>query len=370
MAAMTPGQTASHPLETLLALMQEQRLDAVAVTDLFDIRYLCGFTGSNGLLLVMEAGSYFITDSRYALQATAQVSAAATVIAADLDAKCAELISARCAGYVGVETATMSAKRFERFKRLLAGAQPVALDGMATRLRMCKTPSELARLRAASALAEEALLAVLPGIRPGITEAQIARDFHLQAIGLGAQGLSFDTIVAGGPRAALPHATPGSRPFAPGELVVVDFGVILDGYCSDQTVTIPVGEVDAETVTVYNTVLKAQRAALAAIKPGVLLRDIDRAARSVIDEAGYAEYFGHGTGHGVGLEVHEAPAVSFRTNDFAQEAMVITIEPGIYLPGKLGVRLEDTVWIGAEGYEAITTLPKELGAVAALLQTD
>ncbi|MHB8765521.1 MAG: M24 family metallopeptidase [Deferrisomatales bacterium] len=353
-----PGARRRARLRLLLAA---ERLDAVLVPDPHSLRYLTGFTGSNGLLLVDEDRATLYTDSRYTLQAREQAPTLGVVEAPDLDRAAAAALAG--SGYVGLQAQSVTAARWQRLARRLGDADLVDLGGAVDGLRAQKDAREARRLRAAAALAEAALAATLPRLVPGATEAEVAREFHLEVLRRGAEDLSFDTIVAGGPRGALPHARPGDRPFREGDLVVFDFGVRLDGYCSDETVTVPVGRVGGEAREVYDLVLAAQRAALDALVPGVPLAQVDRAAREVIGAAGHADHFGHGTGHGVGLAVHEAPTVSSRSDDLAREGMVLTVEPGVYLADRFGVRLEDTVLVTATGWERITSVPKEFGAV-------
>ncbi len=343
--------------------MERERLDALLVADPHGVRYLCGFTGSNGLLLLRDGSNLFLTDSRYVLQAAQETWGAEVREAADLDRAAAEACAGCGARWVGYSASILSASRASRFRRRLEGADLVDVGSALDALRMTKDAGELVRLRAAARLAEDALGAVLDGVRPGNTEERIAREFQIECLRRGADGLAFDIIVAGGERGALPHARPSGRPFRRGDLVVVDFGVRLDGYCSDETVTLPVGEVSDRARQVYEVVRAAQASALATLRPGARLADVDRAARDVIREAGFGDRFGHGTGHGVGLAVHEAPTVSSRSDEVAREGMVVTVEPGIYLPDELGVRLEDTVFITADGCDSITTLPKGFGAV-------
>jgi Xaa-Pro aminopeptidase len=342
-------------------LLARERLGALLVFDLLNVRHLCGFTGSNGLLLLLESESLFFTDGRYTLQARSETCGVEVVEAADLDAAAATAMASAAARYVGYQPSSLSAARRDRLHRL-TDAHLVGVGTEVDALRVSKDPDEVRRLRAAARLAEEALSAVAPGIRSGATEAEVARAFHVACLDRGAEALSFDTIVAGGERGALPHAKPTDRRFRDGDLVVVDFGVRLEGYCSDETVTIPVGEVAEEVRGVYEVVFQAQRAALQTLRPGVALATVDRAAREVIRAAGHGDHFGHGTGHGVGLAVHEAPTVNSRSGEVAREGMVVTVEPGVYLSGKCGVRLEDTVVLSEAGWEPITTLSKSFGA--------
>jgi Xaa-Pro aminopeptidase len=334
------------------------------VLDLLNIRYLCGFTGSNGLLVLLPDRGVFFTDSRYTLQARQETQGVEVVEAVDLDRAAAALLGQAGAAYAGFQPTSLTAARLSRLRRLVA-ADLVEVGSGVDRLRVRKGADEAGKLAAAARLAEEALAAAVQRLRPGATEAEVALAFQIACLERGAEALSFDTIVAGGPRGALPHARPTDRRLREGELVVVDFGVRLEGYCSDETVTLPAGPVDRvgeRARGVYEIVYQAQRAALEALRPGVPLAEVDRAARDVIRAAGYGDFFGHGTGHGVGLAVHEAPTVSSRSDEVAEEGAVITVEPGIYLPGEFGVRLEDTVRVTACGFERITSVPKEFGA--------
>ncbi len=347
----------------LRRVLEDERLDAVLVADLLNIRYICGFTGTAGLLVVTADDALFLTDGRYTLQAREETRGCRIEEARDLDRAAAAYLEWCGAGFVGLQAASVSAARWKRFRQLLRGMSLVDLESGVDGLRAVKDPLELEALRRAAALAGRCLEAVLPLVRPGATEEEVARAFRIEAIRQGAEGLAFDPIVAGGPRGALPHAKPGPRPFRDGDLVVVDFGVRFQGYCSDETVTLVVGNPDPEARRVYETVLRAQRAALEALRPGVCLADVDSAARQVIEKEGYGDRFSHGTGHGVGLAVHEAPTVNARSRQRAEPGMVVTVEPGIYLPGRFGVRLEDTVVVTENGCERITGFPKEWGAL-------
>jgi Xaa-Pro aminopeptidase len=363
---LVPSATAfpyGERIERARLLMARERLDKLFVADPHCVRYLCGFTGSNGVLLLGEGSNLFLTDSRYVLQAGQETRGVEVREAVDLDRAAAEACAGQGARWVGYQASSLSAARAARFCRRLEGADLVDLGAALDALRMTKDAGELVRLREAARLAEDALGAVLEGVRPGNTEERVAREFQIECLRRGADGLAFEVIVASGERGALPHARPSGRPFRRGDLVVVDFGVRLDGYCSDETVTVPVGEVSDRARQVYEVVRAAQASALATLRPGVRLADVDRAAREVIREAGFGDRFGHGTGHGVGLAVHEAPTVSSRSDEVAREGMVVTVEPGIYLPDELGVRLEDTVFITADGCDSITALPKGFGAI-------
>ncbi len=357
------GYPLVSPAQRLGPLLAAERLDAIAVTEPLNLRHLVGFTGSNGVLVVWAERAVFYTDSRYTLQARAETRGVEVVETPDLDRAAGADLERGGARYVGLQAPGLTAARWRRLERIARGIDLVDLKGSVDALRVAKTPGEIAHLTAAARLAEEALRAVLPRVAVGVTEAEVAREFHLEVLRRGGDGLAFETIVAGGERGALPHARPGARAFQAGDLVVFDFGVRLGGYCADQTVTVPVGPVAAEARAVYDLVLRAQAAALEALKPGVPLVEVDRAAREVIRAAGYGAHFGHGTGHGIGLAVHEAPTVSERSDDVAREGMVVTVEPGIYLEGRFGVRLEDMARVTADGCQRLTSIPKELGAV-------
>ena len=344
-------------------LLEDERLDAVLVADLLNIRYICGFTGTSGLLVVTADDALFLTDGRYTLQAREETRGCRVEEARDLDGAAAAYLNGLGVAFVGLQAGSVSAARWKRLQQFLRGVSLVDLGNGVDALRAVKDPVELEALRRAAALAERCLEAVLPLVRPGVTEEEVARAFRIEAIRQGADGLAFEPIVAGGPRGALPHAKPGSRPFREGDLVVVDFGVRFQGYCSDETVTLVVGDPGPEARKVYDTVLRAQRAAMEALGPGVCLADVDRAARQVIEEAGYGDRFSHGTGHGVGLAVHEVPTVNARSRQVAERGMVVTVEPGVYLPGRFGIRLEDTVVVTDNGCERITGFPKEWGAL-------
>ncbi len=352
-------------LEEARALLDAERLDALLVTDLLNVRRLCGFTGTNGVLALFKDDAVFFTDSRYTLQARQETRDVIVRESADPDGAAVELLKEKGVGYTGFEAEGVSHRRWLNVSEALTGADLVDVKGAITRLRARKSSEEIGRLAEASRLAEEAVAAVLPYFKAGSTEEDIARRFHETVLGLGGEGLSFETIVAAGPRGALPHAKPGKRVLADGDLVVFDFGVKLDGYCSDQTLTLPIGRVGGEAEKVYGVVLAAQKAAIAAVKPGIELKDVDRAARQVIEEAGYGPYFGHGTGHGVGLAVHETPTVGPKSSATAEVGMVFTVEPGVYLAERFGVRIEDMVIVTPEGGETLTRLPKDWGALPA-----
>jgi len=344
-------------LEELLA---ERELERMLVTDLTNVRYLTGFTGTNGACVCGPGLRLFLTDFRYTERAASEVEGWEPItIGGDWLGAIAE----RLEGRVGFEDDHMAVRVLEKLKEKLAdGVEPVAAGGTVERLRRVKDAEELAAIEAASELADEVWGWSLERGLAGRSERDVARAAEARIRELGGDP-SFPAIVAAGPNGALPHAEPGEREIGRGELVVFDMGAKLDGYCSDGTRTYATGDPRAEAREVYEVVLAAQLAALEAIAAGVDGEAVDQAARKVIDAAGHGDRFGHGLGHGVGLEVHEGPRLSLRSDDVLAAGEVVTVEPGIYLPGKLGVRIEDLVVVEAGGYRNLSALPKDLQLV-------
>jgi Xaa-Pro aminopeptidase len=348
------------------------RLDALLITHLPNILYLTGFTGSAGALLITKAGSVFFTDGRYSAQARAEVKAAKIVIASKAPlATAAEWLSAhetrgrRTGSFkIGIEGEHMTVAARSR----LAGILPSSFrlreaPALVEQARMVKDEEEIACLRSAVLLGASLFARALEVIRPGVREAEVAAEMEYAARKAGAQQMSFTTIIASGERSALPHGR-ASQAAIPGQaFVVCDFGVILSGYCSDMTRTVYVGRPSAEARGVYQAVKQAQQAAVDAVRSGISVGEVDRAARKSLQKSGLAKYFTHSTGHGVGLEIHEAPRVAAGQTDILQPGMVITIEPGVYIPGKWGVRIEDMVVVTERGCEVLTPTSKELVAI-------
>jgi Xaa-Pro aminopeptidase len=344
-------------LERLLA---ERELDRMLVTDLINVRYLTGFTGTNGACVCGPGVRLFLTDFRYTERAATEVEGwEAVTISSDWLKGIAE----RLEGRVGFEDDHMSVRLKEKLKEKLSdGTEMVAAGGRVEQLRRVKDEGELAAIAEASKLADEVWGWSLERGLAGRSEREVARAAEARIRESGGAP-SFPAIVAAGPNGALPHAEPGEREIGRGELVVFDMGAQLDGYCSDGTRTFATGEPDPEARAVYEVVREAQQASLAAIRAGVKGEDVDQVARKVIDDAGHGDHFGHGLGHGVGLEVHEGPRLSLRSDDVLAAGEVVTVEPGIYLPGDLGVRIEDLVVVTDEGLRNLSTLPKELQLV-------
>jgi Xaa-Pro aminopeptidase len=346
--------------DRLEALLAERELDRMLVTDLVNVRYLTGFTGTNGACICGPGVRLFLTDFRYTERAAAEVEDWETVtVAADWLKGIAE----RLEGRVGFEDDQVSVRLLEKLKEKLAdGTEMVAAGGRVEKLRRVKDEGELAKIAEASRLADSVWAWSLERGLAGRSEREVARAAEARIRELGGDP-SFPAIVAAGPNGALPHAEPGEREIGRGELVVFDMGAQLDGYCSDGTRTFATGEPGEEAREVYEVVREAQAASLEEVRAGVKGEDVDAVARKVIEAAGHGDRFGHGLGHGVGLEVHEGPRLSLRSDDVLAPGEVVTVEPGIYLPGELGVRIEDLVVVTEDGLRNLSTLPKELQLV-------
>ena len=347
--------------DRLAELVAERELDLLLVTELVNVRYLTGFGGTNGAVLCGPDARVFFTDFRYTERAEAEVEGWDVVTVVD---DWLGGIAERFSGAVGFEDDHTSVRLLKRIEeKAPEGVSMVAAGGAVEQLRRVKDEAELAAIAAAAELADEVWRWSVERGLAGRTEREVAAAAEARIRELGAEP-SFPAIVAAGPDGALPHAEPGEREIGAGELVVFDMGAKLDGYCSDGTRTFATGEPGARAREVYETVLAAQAAALDAVTAGVAGEAVDRAAREVIDAAGHGERFGHGLGHGVGLEVHEGPRLSQRSEDTLAAGEVVTVEPGIYLPGELGVRIEDLVVVTDEGHRNLSGLPKELQSVA------
>ena len=326
-------------------------LDALLVTHLPNIRYLTGFTGTAALLLLTRDRAVLVSDFRYESQATQEVGNSASV---EIDRhsvwdRLGRVVSASAIATLGVEATALTLRDAERLS-VMPRLRVVSTSGIVERLRVIKGPEEVAAIRAAAELAQEALAEVLPGIRVGDSELEIAARLEAALRRRGSEWHPFQTIVASGPRSALPHAHTSRRGVAAGEWLLLDFGAQVDGYCADLTRTVIVGaRADARQRAVYDTVRAAQSRALAGVEAGMSGRDADALARDLIAARGFGDAFGHSLGHGLGLEVHEAPRLSATAADPLPAHAVVTIEPGIYLPGWGGVRLEDDLYLGPDG---------------------
>jgi Xaa-Pro aminopeptidase len=353
--------------ERLVDVLRERELDALLVTDLHNLRWLTGFTGTNGAAVVATEGTRrFVTDFRYLTQSAEQLDDSwAREISTDLLEGIVKQLPDEGELRLGFDDANLSVRDHSKLARLVPKAIELAAAGGAVEgLRVVKDLDELDRVRAAARLADEALSDVLTRGLAGRTERDVALDLEFTMRRLGAEAVGFPPIVASGPHGALPHAVPRDVEIEAGTLCVIDWGAMLDGYASDCTRTFGTGgDVDPRDREVYELVARAQEAALAAVRPGPTGREVDAVARAIIDAAGHAEHFGHGLGHGVGLEVHEGPRLSKQGDDALAAGNVVTVEPGVYVPGAVGVRIEDLVIVTDEGADVVSSLPKELQVI-------
>jgi Xaa-Pro aminopeptidase len=343
--------------------LDEHRLHALLVAHQPNIRYLSGFTGSAGVLIITAGDRLLITDGRYTQQAKQEVKGIRVKVAkkSALAATAEWLCKHRNLRRIGIEAARMTvAERSTLAKALGRGASLVVGPPIVEKMRMIKDGDEVARIRAACQLGVKLFGELKSALRPGILESEAAGELECAARKAGVEQMSFPTIIAAGERSALPHGRASNAPVPDWGFVVCDFGVILAGYCSDMTRTVYLGRPSSDAVSGYEAVREAQQAALDAIRPGATCGEVDRAARKLLYNRKLAKFFTHSTGHGVGLEVHEAPRIAAAQKEVLQPGMVITVEPGIYLPGKWGVRIEDTVVVTETGCDILTACSKAL----------
>ncbi len=364
-AATYPPMDVARRASRLRARFDEVGCDALVVSRLVNTRYLTGFTGSAGVLVVTSDELVLVTDGRYRDQAGEQLAAAGVDGRVEVGQTAAEqqelLVGAvRGISRLGLEAAHVSWATQRRWAgEWFPESELVPTEGMVEGLRQHKDEGELARMAAAAALADAALAAVRPRLAEGPTEAEVALELDTEVRRLGATGASFETIVASGPNGARPHARPGPRRIVEGDLVVVDFGATVEGYRSDMTRTTIVGSPTPVQERMLEVVAASQAAGVAAVRAGTECVDVDRACREVIEEAGWAEAFLHGTGHGVGLDIHEDPRVAKSSTATLEADHVVTVEPGVYLPEHGGVRIEDTVVVTPTGSRPLTHAPKD-----------
>jgi Xaa-Pro aminopeptidase len=357
-----PADRREERQAALRVALDNEGLDALLVTHLPNIRYLTGFTGSAAVLLVRPQDSTLITDFRYAVQAPDEAGSVARV---EIDQKSVwerlgRVLTAAAVGTLGVESQALTVRDAERVAGLTR-ARLVPVTDLVERLRAVKSPEEVAAIRAAAALAQDALAEVVPTVRPGQRELDVGAALESALRRRGSEWHPFPTIVASGPRAALPHARTSARAIAAGEWLLLDFGAQVDGYCADLTRTVIVGgRADERQRTIYELVRTAQRRALEHLRAGMTGREGDALAREVIAARGFGDAFGHSLGHGLGLEVHEAPRLAATAEEVLPLHAVVTVEPGVYLPGWGGVRLEDDVHLGPDGAEVLSDGRTEL----------
>ncbi|GGS60574.1 M24 family metallopeptidase [Actinokineospora fastidiosa] len=347
--------------DALRALLRDRDLDALLVVDLLNIRYLTGFTGSNAALLVtVDGDDVFCTDGRYTTQAQRQVPDMRHVI----ERASAPAVAAEARGRVGFESQHVTVDGLDVLKAATEAELTRAPD-LVERLRLVKDETEVDALRMACAAADRALADLVEhgGIRPGRTEREVARELEARMLDHGAAAPSFESIVAAGANSAIPHHRPTDAVLQQGDFVKLDFGALVDGYHSDMTRTLVIGEPEDWQRELYELVALAQAEGRAAVRPGAEVAAVDAAARRVIEEAGQGEFFPHGLGHGVGLRIHEAPSLAKTGDGTLAAGMAVTVEPGVYLPGRGGVRIEDTLVVRDAGPELLTLTTKQLMVV-------
>lgn len=360
--AVLPPMLVADRVDSLRRSLIDAQVDALLLTAESNIRYLTGFTGSAGIVVVTADDMVLVTDGRYTEQAADQLSASNAPSRLEITSTAQrEVVASTVAGTkrIGLEAdhITWSAQR-RYAEDWLSGHEIVATTGLVETLRRSKDDAELARMELAAAIADAALAERRSSLLDGLTESEFALALDSAMRRLGASGTSFETIVASGPNGAMPHARPTDRCLQEGDLVVLDFGCIVDGYCSDMTRTVAIGEVNDICKRMLEVVTAANEAGVGVVGPGVATSEVDAAARAVIAKAGWAESFTHGTGHGVGLDIHEAPRVAGTSADTLCIGDVVTVEPGVYLPAHGGVRMEDSVVVTPDGCRPLTHTTK------------
>jgi Xaa-Pro aminopeptidase len=347
-------------LERFRAEMEKVQVDGFLITSPYNRRYMTNFTGSAGVVLISQKEAKFITDFRYVEQAGKQAAGYEIVQhRGAITEEAARQVKMMGIQKLGFEQDHVTFATYKAYENAIE-AELVPVTGLIEKLRLIKTPSEIKILKEAAKIADAAFTHILEYIRPGLTELEVSNELEFFMRKHGASSSSFDTIVASGYRGALPHGVASDKVIEKGELVTLDYGAYYNGYVSDITRTVAVGQPSDELKGIYDIVLEAQLRGMAGIKPGMLGKEADALTRNFIEEKGYGDYFGHSTGHGIGLEVHEGPALSVRSDTILEPGMVVTVEPGIYVPGVGGVRIEDDAVITIEGNESLTHSTKEL----------
>jgi len=350
-------------IEQIISKMPKET-DAAVVTDKFNRLYLTGLLSSAGTLLVTRQGGIFIIDSRYHEVAQNTVKGCEVILQDEqLYEQIAKILKAQGVRTLALESASCTLKVRDAYKEKSEGISILEdgwLSDTLSGLRECKSQEELSKMRTAQKITERTFEHLLGFIKPGMSEREIALEAEFYGRSLGAQGVSFPAIAASGENSSMPHATPGNRKLRHGDFLIIDMGFVAENYCSDMTRTVAIGPASGEQREVYDTVLAAQQAAFEKIKPGVPCKDVDAAARELIDASPYAGLFGHGLGHSIGFEVHEPPAFNKISEATLCLGMVLSVEPGIYIPGKFGVRIEDLIVVTESGFENLTASTKEL----------
>jgi len=349
-------------MDRMLQLRQElHRLDLsnFVVTRLSNIRYLCGFSGSSGFLLISPRKARFFTDFRCQSQAARQVRNAEVIVYPDEFLKELRRHSLRLSGRIGFEGSFLDVTTYQQLKEIFPKLAWISTEKLVENIAAVKDPEEVKKIRQAAAITDSVFADVLKLIKPGVRELDVAAEITYLHKKRGADGDSFPPIVASGPRSALPHGTAGNRKIRNGDLVTLDLGCIYQGYASDLTRTVAVGHCPAKMKSVYQLVLKAQTEAIAQARSGLTVKALDEVARGIIRDGGHSEHFGHGLGHGLGLEVHAEPRIFFGSDAVLRTGHVVTIEPGVYIPEVGGVRIEDDIWIRNGQAEVLTQSPRD-----------
>jgi Xaa-Pro aminopeptidase len=347
-------------VEKVLALLSTMELDACLLKGMDNIFYLTGFRGSEGTLLVTKGDVFLMTDFRYITYAQEVTHGIKIVELRDNKNILGEICSRYGIGKIGFDSLHTPFFTYKKWSETVEGIELVPLDNTIEEIRKNKEPEEIDSIIKAIEVATQAFTEVFEGIHPGQTEKEVANNLDYAMRRLGAEGPSFPTIVASGPRSALPHAEPTDKQIREGEMVIIDFGAQVNGYCSDETCTLSVGEVNGKIQDIFAIVNNAKQLALEKVKVGMPIKEVDMIVRGSIDEAGYGDFFRHGTGHGVGIAVHETPAINSTGDGLLEEGMVITIEPGVYIPNLGGVRLEDMLLITANAPRMLTRIRKDM----------
>ncbi|AWB45109.1 Xaa-Pro dipeptidase [Paenibacillus sp. CAA11] len=352
---------ANQRVSKLQTALQERNLDAVFITNPINRRYLTGFTGSSGYVFITADKSYFLTDFRYTTQAAEQAVGFDIIQhGPDVLDTVKELFETEGVKRLAFEGDDLSYSVHAKYQQALQKAELVSVSGLVEDLRIIKDEEELAVMKEAAELADRTFMHMLDVLKPGVSELEAAAELEFFMRKNGATGPSFDTIIASGERSALPHGVASKRIIQADEFVTMDFGALFEGYCSDITRTVAIGNPSAKHREIYDIVLEAQLYTLENIRPGMTGREADALARDIITRYGYGEQFGHSTGHGLGMEVHEAPRLSKLSDDILKPGMVVTVEPGIYIPGFGGVRIEDDIVMTETGMRRLTESTKEL----------
>jgi Xaa-Pro aminopeptidase len=348
-------------LKKISGLAKKNNLNVLIVTEINHVRYLSGYTGSNGIVVIASPKAYFLTDFRYTVQAQKEVKDCKVIIVSrQLVTELPKLPIFNKGAKVGFEADFVSVNFLSKLKELLPDVDLKPTTGLVESLSITKDSEEIRRVKKAVRIADKAFGEIIGILKPGVMEKDIALEIEYKMRKLGAEKESFETIIASGQRSAMPHGRASEKKLRKGDFVTLDFGCLFHGYASDITRTVVLGKATEKQKKIYNIVLAAQKTACKAVKPGMPCNRLDGIARDMIMKAGYGDYFGHGLGHGVGMLVHDRPVLSPQSNDVLESGMIVTIEPGIYISNWGGVRIEDDVLVTSNGGQILSKSPKDL----------